>query len=95
MKPMPASALAATVWFLMAGWILMAPSVDCARRGLEKETPLSQWENVSRFDSSQGCERYRATVMEAEKGERGNAYADRYFSSVCVPDNDPRLRHQE
>lgn len=84
MKQLPASAL------LLGAWFLMAPSVDCARR--EKETPLSQWENVSRFESSQGCEQYRAIVLEAEKAERGNAYADRYFSSVCVSDNDPRLR---
>ena len=85
MKQLPASAL------LLGAWFLMAPSVDCARRGLEKETPLSQWENVSRFDSSQGCEQYRATVVEAEKGERGNAYVDRYLSAVCVRDDDPRL----
>lgn len=86
MRRLPTSTL------ILAAWFLMAPSVDCARRGLEKETPLSQWENVSRFESAQGCEQYRATVMDAEKSERSNAYADRYFSSVCVPEDDPRLQ---
>ncbi len=76
----------------MAGWILLAPSIDCARRGLEKETPLSEWENVDSFNLAEDCERYRATVVETERNEPGNAYADRYSYSICLSADDPRLK---
>lgn len=78
----------------LVGWVLMAPSIDCARRGLENDTPLSEWEQMGKFLSASNCEQYRATVVEAEKSERGNAYVDRYAHSVCVPADDPRLRKQ-
>ena len=77
---------------VLAGWILVAPSVDCARRGLQRETPLSDWEQVDRFTSKENCEDYRATVIEAEKDERGNVYVERYSYSICVLDDDPRLK---
>jgi len=77
---------------VMAGWILLAPSIDCARRGLEKETPLSEWENVDSFASEQSCEDYRSTVIETEKSDQGNVFVDRYTYSLCVQANDPRLK---
>jgi hypothetical protein len=77
---------------VIAGWILLAPSIDCARRGLEKETPLSEWENVDTFGSQQSCEDYRSTVIETEKNEQANVYVDRYSFSICVQDDDPRLK---
>jgi hypothetical protein len=80
-----------TAAVVLIGWILMAPSVDCARRGLQRETPLSQWERVDSFTSQENCESYRMTVIAAEKNERGNLYAERYSYSVCVPDDDRRL----
>jgi hypothetical protein len=76
----------ATLAAVMAGWILLAPSIDCARRGLEKETPLSEWENVDSFNLAEDCERYRATVVETERNEPGNAY------SICLSADDPRLK---
>jgi hypothetical protein len=77
---------------VLAGWILMAPSVDCARRGMQRQTPLSEWERVDSFASQENCESYRATVIEAEKSDRGNVYVDRYSYSVCVQEDDPRLK---
>ncbi len=77
---------------VLAGWILLAPSVDCARRGLQRETPLSQWENVDRFTSRENCESYRATVIDAEKSDSGNVYVQRYSYSICVQSDDPRLK---
>ena len=85
-------ALAAALAVALMGWVLMAPSIDCARRGLENDTPLSEWEPMGKFLSASNCEQYRATVVEAEKNERGNAYVDRYAHSVCVPADDPRLK---
>jgi hypothetical protein len=79
---------------LLAGWLLMAPSVDCARRGLERETPLSQWERVDSFGSQENCENYRATVIAAEKNDSANLYVKRYSYSICVPADDPRLKAQ-
>jgi hypothetical protein len=79
---------------VLVGWVLMAPSIDCARRGLENDTPLSEWEAMGKFLSASNCEQYRATVVEAEKNERGNAYVDRYTHSVCVPADDPRLKKE-
>jgi hypothetical protein len=76
----------------LTGWILMAPSIDCARRGLVKETPLSEWEQMDRFTSEESCLQYKATVMEAEKPQQGNAYVNRYFNAVCIPEGDPRLK---
>ena len=78
----------------LVGWVLMAPSVDCARRGLENDTPLSQWENVGSFLSASNCEQYRVTVVAAEKSEPANAYVDRYVHSICMPADDPRLRKE-
>jgi hypothetical protein len=78
----------------LIGWILMAPSIDCARRGLQRETPLSEWEHVDSFASQENCEGYRATVIEAEKGDGGNVYVERYSYSICVRDDDPRLKAQ-
>jgi hypothetical protein len=83
---------AATLAAVMAGWILLAPSIDCARRGLEKETPLSEWENVDSFASEQHCEDYRSVVIETEKSDQGNVYVDRYSYSICVQADDPRLK---
>jgi hypothetical protein len=77
---------------VVAGWILLAPSIDCARRGLEKETPLSEWESVDTFSSQQSCEDYRSTVIETEKNEQDNLYADRYSYSICLSADDPRLK---
>src|SRR6266404_6143437 len=81
----------ATLAALMAGWILIAPSIDCARRGLEKETPLSEWENVDHFNLAEDCESYRATVVETEKNERETVYTDRYSYALCISEDDPRL----
>jgi hypothetical protein len=78
----------------LIGWILMAPSIDCARRGLQRETPLSEWERVDSFASRENCEGYRATVIEAEKSDSGNVYVERYSYSICVRDDDPRLKAQ-
>ena len=76
----------------LAGWLLIAPSIDCARRGLQRETPLSDWEHVDHFASQDSCESYRATVIDAEKADSANLYVERYSYSLCVPDDDPRLR---
>ncbi len=77
---------------VLVGWILVAPSVDCARRGLERETPLSEWQQMDRFSSRGNCETYRTTVIEAEKNDRGNVYVERYSYSICVASDDPRLK---
>lgn len=77
---------------VIAGWILLAPSIDCARRGLEKETPLSEWETVDTFASQQSCEDYRSTVIDTEKNEESSVYADRYSYSICLSADDPRLK---
>lgn len=77
---------------VLAGWILVAPSIDCARRGMIKETPLSEWEQMDRFATEPACLEYRATVIATEAPEQGNAYADRYSSAVCIEEGDPRLK---
>jgi hypothetical protein len=77
---------------VLAGWILLAPSIDCARRGLQRETPLSEWEHGEHFSSRESCESYRATVIDAEKSDSGNIYVERYSYSICVQDDDPRLK---
>jgi hypothetical protein len=78
----------------IAGWILLAPTIDCARRGLERETPLSQWERVDQFQSQKSCEDYRAVVIDAEKSDSKNLFVRRYSYSVCVKDDDPRLNRE-
>ena len=88
-KPMKFGHIAAVV---VAGWILMAPSVDCARDGLQRETPLSEWEQVDSFSSQASCENYRSIVIEAEKSDSGNVYVERYSYSICVQADDPRLK---
>ena len=77
---------------VLAGWILLAPSIDCARRGLQRETPLSEWEHVDSFSSRESCENFRATVIDQEKNDSGNVYVQRYSYSICVQDDDPRLK---
>ena len=77
---------------LLSGWVLLAPSIDCARRGLQRETPLSEWEQVDHFSLEGNCEKYRATVIDAENADRNNLYVERYSYSICVPDDDPRLK---
>ncbi|HEV2170646.1 MAG TPA: hypothetical protein VGR40_06845, partial [Candidatus Binatus sp.] len=68
---------------LLAGWILIAPTIDCARRGLQRQTPLSEWERVDHFQSQESCESYRAIVIEAEKNDSGNLFVQRYSYSLC------------
>src|ERR1700693_5147704 len=41
---------------VLVGWILLAPSIDCARRRLQRETPVSEWEHVDHFASRESCE---------------------------------------
>jgi hypothetical protein len=77
---------------VLAGWILLAPSIDCARRGLQRETPLSEWERGDHFSSRESCESYRAIVIDAEKNDSENVYVQRYSYSICVQDDDPRLK---
>jgi hypothetical protein len=77
---------------VLAGWILVAPSIDCARRGLQRQTPMSEWEHVDSFTSQEGCENYRAIVIEAEKNDSDNIYNERYSYSICVRDDDPRIK---
>jgi hypothetical protein len=77
---------------VLAGWILLTPTIDCARRGLQRETPLSQWERVDHFESQESCQNYRALVIETEKSDSGNLFVKRYSYSVCVKDDDPRLK---
>jgi hypothetical protein len=77
---------------VLAGWILLAPSIDCARRGLERETPLSEWEQVDTFSSQESCENYRTTVIDTEKDDSGNIYVERYSYAICLKDDDPRLK---
>jgi hypothetical protein len=76
----------------LLGWILIAPSIDCARRGLQRETPLSEWEHMDTFTTQPGCESYRAIVIEAEKADSKNLYNARYAYSLCVRDDDPRIK---
>jgi hypothetical protein len=76
----------------LAGWILLAPSIDCARRGLQRETPLSEWEHVDSFSSRESCEDFRATVIDAEKNDAENVYVQRYSYSICVQVDDSRLK---
>jgi hypothetical protein len=78
--------------FVLAGWILLAPSIDCARRGLQNDTPLSEWEQVDSFSSKESCESYRQIVIAAEKDDSGNVYVERYSYSMCLQDDDPRLK---
>ena len=77
---------------VLIGWLLMAPTIDCARRGLQRETPLSEWERIDQFASRESCENYRAIVIEAEKNDSGNLFVKRYSYSICVNDDDPRLK---
>ena len=77
---------------VLVGWILLAPSIDCARRGLQRETPMSEWERGDHFSSRESCESYRATVIDAEKSDSPNLYAERYSYSICVQVDDPRLK---
>jgi hypothetical protein len=77
---------------VLIGWILIAPSIDCARRGLQRETPLSEWERGDHFSSRESCEDYRSTVIGAEKSDSENIYVERYSYSICVQDDDPRLK---
>ena len=77
---------------VLAGWILVAPTIDCARHGLERETPMSEWERGDHFSSQESCESYRATVIDAEKNDSENLYAERYSYSICVQEDDPRLK---
>jgi len=79
---------------VMAGWILIAPTIDCARRGLENETPLSEWEHVDDFNLAEDCESYRVTVVETEKNEPPTASSDRYSYAFCIRDDDPRLKER-
>jgi hypothetical protein len=79
---------------LLPGWILLAPSIDCARRGLQRETPLSEWEHVDSFSSWESCEDFRATVIDTEKSDSGNVYVERYSYSICVQDDDSRLKRE-
>jgi len=78
----------------LAAWILLAPSVECARRGLQLQTPLSEWDNVDSFSSQENCENYRAIVIAAEKSDSENVNVDRYSYSICMPADDPRLKAQ-
>jgi hypothetical protein len=75
----------------LIGWILMAPSIDCARQGLQRQTPLSEWEQVDSFSSRESCENYRGIVIAAEKTDSDNA-VERYSYSICVQADDPRLK---
>ena len=77
---------------VLIAWILVAPSIDCARRGLQSETPLSQWERGDHFSSRESCESYRETVIDAEKNDSENLYAERYSYSICVQEDDLRLK---
>ena len=77
---------------ILVGWILIAPSIDCARRGLQSETPLSEWERGDHFSSPESCESYRETVIDAEKGDSEKIYVERYSYSICVQEDDPRLK---
>jgi hypothetical protein len=77
---------------VLVGWLLMAPTIDCARDGLQSQTPVSEWERVDSFASDESCENYRSIVIAAEKSDSGNASVERYSYSICVPDNDPRLK---
>jgi hypothetical protein len=77
---------------VLIAWILVAPSIDCARRGLQNETPLSQWERGDHFSSRESCESYRETVIDAQKNDSENLYAERYSYSICVQEDDPRLK---
>ncbi|MDB5107441.1 MAG: hypothetical protein JWM69_382 [Candidatus Binatus sp.] len=70
----------------------MVPSVDCARRGMEKETPIREWDNVDQFASQQSCEDFKATVAAAEKGNQASIFSDRYSYATCVSDDDVRLK---
>ena len=76
---------------LLIAWVLMAPSIDCARQGLQQETPMSEWDQVERFESQQNCENYRIEVIAAEKSDSENVYNQRYSYSICVREDDPRL----
>ena len=84
--------IAKSAAIVLAAWILLAPSIDCARRGLQRETPLSEWERVDHFSAQESCESYRATVIEAEKADSANVYVERYSYSLCVQEDDPRLK---
>ena len=78
----------------LIGWVLMAPSIDCARNGLQRQTPVSEWESVDSFSSDEACENYRAVLIAAEKSDSDNASVERYSYSICMPDDDPRLKAQ-
>ena len=77
---------------VLVGWILIAPTIDCARRGLQSETPFSEWERGDHFSSRESCESYRETVIDAEKSDSENLYAERYSYSICIQEDDPRLK---
>jgi len=78
---------------VLIGWLLMAPSIDCARDGLQRQTPLSQWEEVDSFSSRESCESYREMVIAAEKSDSDNV-VERYSYSICVQADDPRLKRE-
>lgn len=77
---------------VLVGWILIAPSLDCARQGLQSQTPISEWDTVDSFSSREACEDYRATVIAAEKSSSDTATVEQYSYSICVQADDPRLK---
>ena len=44
------------------------------------------------FRRGEDCEDFRATVIDTEKSDAENVYVQRYSYSICVQDDDPRLK---
>ncbi len=71
---------------LACGWLLMAPP---ARGGRFPETPVSEWDHVSSFDTATECEDRREGLQDRAKNDMMKLV---WLLSRCIPSDAIRLK---
>jgi hypothetical protein len=82
------------VAFALVGWYLMLPPIARDdKRYSDESAPMSQWTQLSAFDSAKECEEYKLKFHEhMEKIDKTRA--ERELSSACVESDDLRFKQK-
>jgi hypothetical protein len=74
-------------------WCLLAPPTRPDGK-IAENAPLSQWTNHHSFDSKADCEAQRREIINKMSNSDPDA-TDYFNASVCVSNDDPRLKEEQ
>lgn len=77
---------------VLVGWYLMMPPPIVGTHKPDSSAAMSEWEQISAFDTATECENFRLALREKSVKEGQKDRAAFELLERCIETTDPRLR---